>query len=173
MTVACVVILVYVYDYLRSFVRFGNRKYAERAKLSLSVPKDLVQCCTLHVPRDSLITFFVVNLDLSCNTVLPGSIGWTEPVIDPGPSVMKMQEGPRMHLKEWLIAQVESGAYEGLCWEDRDKTMFRIPWKHASKKDYKQTGDAALFKVIFQRLYHSDLLYKYRGDKRSFTYFLI
>ncbi|XP_051913108.1 interferon regulatory factor 10 [Hippocampus zosterae] len=62
-------------------------------------------------------------------------------------SVMKTQEGPRTHLKEWLIAQVESGAYEGLCWEDRDKTMFRIPWKHASKKDYKQTDDAALFKA--------------------------
>lgn len=52
-----------------------------------------------------------------------------------------------MHLKEWLIAQVESGQYEGLCWEDATKTMFRIPWKHAAKKDYKQTEDAALFKA--------------------------
>ncbi|XP_061698731.1 interferon regulatory factor 10 isoform X2 [Syngnathoides biaculeatus] len=60
---------------------------------------------------------------------------------------MKMDEGPKTYLKEWLIAQVESGAYEGLCWEDRDKTMFRIPWKHAAKKDYKQTDDAALFKA--------------------------
>ncbi|XP_061650716.1 interferon regulatory factor 10 isoform X2 [Phyllopteryx taeniolatus] len=60
---------------------------------------------------------------------------------------MKMDEGPKTYLKEWLIAQVESGAYEGLCWEDRDKTMFRIPWKHAAKKDYKPTDDAALFKA--------------------------
>lgn len=52
-----------------------------------------------------------------------------------------------MHLKEWLIAQIESEQYEGLCWEDEDKTMFRIPWKHAAKKDYKQTEDAALFKA--------------------------
>lgn len=58
-----------------------------------------------------------------------------------------MDEGAKLHLKEWLIAQIESGKYEGLCWEDEDKTMFRIPWKHAAKKDYKQTEDAALFKA--------------------------
>lgn len=52
-----------------------------------------------------------------------------------------------MHLKEWLIAQIQSGEYEGLHWEDEDRTMFRIPWKHAAKKDYKQTEDAALFKA--------------------------
>ncbi|XP_026189252.1 interferon regulatory factor 10 [Mastacembelus armatus] len=61
--------------------------------------------------------------------------------------VLKMEEGAKLHLKEWLITQVDSGKYEGLCWEDEDKTMFRIPWKHAAKKDYKQTEDAALFKA--------------------------
>ncbi|XP_068996567.1 interferon regulatory factor 10 [Embiotoca jacksoni] len=58
-----------------------------------------------------------------------------------------MDERAKLHLKEWLIVQVESGRYEGLCWEDEAKTMFRIPWKHAAKKDYKQTEDAALFKA--------------------------
>ncbi|XP_075955915.1 interferon regulatory factor 10 isoform X2 [Anarhichas minor] len=53
----------------------------------------------------------------------------------------------KMHMKEWLVAQLESGKYEGLCWEDESKAMFRIPWKHAAKKDYKQTEDAALFKA--------------------------
>lgn len=53
----------------------------------------------------------------------------------------------KMHMKEWLIAQIDSRKYEGLCWEDEDQTMFRIPWKHAAKKDYKQTEDAALFKA--------------------------
>uniref|UniRef100_A0A3B3UND2 Interferon regulatory factor 10 n=1 Tax=Poecilia latipinna TaxID=48699 RepID=A0A3B3UND2_9TELE len=56
-------------------------------------------------------------------------------------------DGAKLHLKEWLVAQIESGKYEGLCWEDEGKTMFRIPWKHAAKKDYKQTEDAALFKA--------------------------
>ncbi|KAM6981577.1 interferon regulatory factor 10 [Tautogolabrus adspersus] len=60
---------------------------------------------------------------------------------------MNMETGAKMHMKEWLIAQIESGKYEGLCWEDENKTMFRIPWKHAAKKDYKQTSDAALFKA--------------------------
>ncbi|XP_053174387.1 interferon regulatory factor 10 [Scomber japonicus] len=58
-----------------------------------------------------------------------------------------MEAGVKMHLKEWLVAQVDSGQYEGLSWEDEGKTMFRIPWKHAAKKDYKQTEDAALFKA--------------------------
>lgn len=68
--------------------------------------------------------------------------------------VLKMETGAKMHMKEWLIAQIESGTYEGLCWEDEDKTMFRIPWKHAAKKDYKQTADAALFKVNTFALFH-------------------
>lgn len=61
--------------------------------------------------------------------------------------VLKMEDGAKLHLKEWLITQIESGKYEGLSWEDEAKSMFRIPWKHAAKKDYKQTEDAALFKV--------------------------
>lgn len=52
-----------------------------------------------------------------------------------------------MRLKEWLIAQIDSGRYTGLNWENQEKTMFRIPWKHAAKQDYRQNEDAALFKV--------------------------
>ncbi|KAI1890864.1 hypothetical protein AGOR_G00157990 [Albula goreensis] len=52
-----------------------------------------------------------------------------------------------MRLKEWLIAQIDSGKYTGLHWENREKSMFRIPWKHAAKHDYSQNEDAALFKA--------------------------
>uniref|UniRef100_A0A674J3A6 IRF tryptophan pentad repeat domain-containing protein n=1 Tax=Terrapene triunguis TaxID=2587831 RepID=A0A674J3A6_9SAUR len=52
-----------------------------------------------------------------------------------------------MRLKEWLIAQIDSGRYPGLRWENREKTIFRIPWKHAAKQDYRQQQDAALFKA--------------------------
>ncbi|XP_073679247.1 interferon regulatory factor 10 isoform X2 [Garra rufa] len=52
-----------------------------------------------------------------------------------------------MRLREWLIAQIDSGKYAGLSWENEDKTMFRIPWKHAAKQDYRQNQDAALFKA--------------------------
>lgn len=53
----------------------------------------------------------------------------------------------KMRLREWLIAQIDSGKYAGLTWENEDKTMFRIPWKHAAKQDYSLNEDAALFKV--------------------------
>ncbi|MBN3285062.1 IRF4 factor, partial [Polyodon spathula] len=52
-----------------------------------------------------------------------------------------------MRLREWLIAQIDSGNYAGLSWENQEKNMFRIPWKHAAKQDYNQDEDAALFKA--------------------------
>lgn len=57
------------------------------------------------------------------------------------------EPGGPMRLKEWLIAQIDSGRYPGLRWENRHRTLFRIPWKHAAKQDYRQQQDAALFKV--------------------------
>uniref|UniRef100_A0A674J6P0 IRF tryptophan pentad repeat domain-containing protein n=1 Tax=Terrapene triunguis TaxID=2587831 RepID=A0A674J6P0_9SAUR len=57
------------------------------------------------------------------------------------------ETGSHMRLKEWLIAQIDSGRYPGLRWENREKTIFRIPWKHAAKQDYRQQQDAALFKA--------------------------
>lgn len=62
-------------------------------------------------------------------------------------SQVEMEPGAKMRMKEWLIEQIESGQYEGLRWENEEKNMFRIPWKHAAKKDYEQSADAALFKV--------------------------
>lgn len=50
-------------------------------------------------------------------------------------------------LRSWLIEQVETGKYAGLVWENDDKSIFRIPWKHAGKQDYNRDEDAALFKV--------------------------
>ncbi|KAI5095511.1 interferon regulatory factor 10, partial [Silurus meridionalis] len=52
-----------------------------------------------------------------------------------------------MRLREWLIAQIDSGKYAGLSWENEGKTLFKIPWKHAAKQDYRQNEDAALFKA--------------------------
>ncbi|NWX95089.1 IRF4 factor, partial [Nothoprocta ornata] len=54
--------------------------------------------------------------------------------------------GPHMRLKDWLVAQIDSGRYPGLRWENRARTLFRIPWKHAAKQDYRQQQDAALFR---------------------------
>lgn len=50
-------------------------------------------------------------------------------------------------LRQWLIDQIDSRRYPGLVWENDEKTIFRIPWKHAGKQDYNRDEDAALFKV--------------------------
>lgn len=50
-------------------------------------------------------------------------------------------------LRQWLIDQIDSGKYPGLVWENEEKSIFRIPWKHAGKQDYNREEDAALFKV--------------------------
>ncbi|GAB5569311.1 interferon regulatory factor 4 isoform X1 [Prionailurus iriomotensis] len=53
--------------------------------------------------------------------------------------------GPQ-RLRDWLVAQIESGRYAGLRWEDAGKTLFRIPWKHAAQQGYQAQQDAALFR---------------------------
>lgn len=50
-------------------------------------------------------------------------------------------------LRQWLIEQIDSTKYPGLIWENEEKSIFRIPWKHAGKQDYNREEDAALFKV--------------------------
>ncbi|XP_054429883.1 interferon regulatory factor 4-like [Pteronotus mesoamericanus] len=54
--------------------------------------------------------------------------------------------GP-LRLRDWLVAQIESGRYAGLRWEDESRTLFRIPWKHAAKQGYHAQQDAALFRA--------------------------
>lgn len=51
-----------------------------------------------------------------------------------------------------MVEQVESGQFPGVCWDDAAKTMFRIPWKHAGKQDFREDQDAAFFKVTARKL---------------------
>ncbi|KAK9398261.1 interferon regulatory factor 9 [Crotalus adamanteus] len=51
-------------------------------------------------------------------------------------------------LRDWTVEQVESGKFPGLVWDDPPaKTMFRIPWKHAGKHEFRQDEDAGFFKA--------------------------
>ncbi|XP_065098772.1 interferon regulatory factor 9 [Paramisgurnus dabryanus] len=50
-------------------------------------------------------------------------------------------------LRSWIVEQVNSGKYRGLEWDNPEKTMFRIPWKHAGKQDFRSEEDAAIFKA--------------------------
>ncbi|XP_004647539.1 interferon regulatory factor 9 isoform X2 [Octodon degus] len=59
-------------------------------------------------------------------------------------------------LRSWVVEQVESGRFPGVCWDDEPaKTMFRIPWKHAGKQDFREDQDASFFKAwaIFKGKY--------------------
>lgn len=51
-----------------------------------------------------------------------------------------------MRFGEWLLGEVSSGRYEGLRWLDEARTVFRVPWKHFSRKDLGE-ADARIFKV--------------------------
>ncbi|ETE57188.1 Interferon regulatory factor 9, partial [Ophiophagus hannah] len=52
-------------------------------------------------------------------------------------------------LRDWTVEQVESGKFPGLVWDDPPaKTMFRIPWKHAGKQEFRQEEDAGFFKNL-------------------------
>ncbi|XP_035645527.1 interferon regulatory factor 7 [Oncorhynchus keta] len=49
-------------------------------------------------------------------------------------SALKMQSrNPKPQFADWLIEQVWTGQYAGLCFVDNNK--FRVPWKHISRKD--------------------------------------
>ncbi|XP_055364056.1 interferon regulatory factor 9 isoform X2 [Betta splendens] len=50
-------------------------------------------------------------------------------------------------LRSWIVEQISSGKFPGLVWDDDAKTMFRIPWKHAGKQDFRKDEDAAIFKA--------------------------
>nr|XP_004661816.2 interferon regulatory factor 9 [Jaculus jaculus]XP_045010607.1 interferon regulatory factor 9 [Jaculus jaculus]XP_045010608.1 interferon regulatory factor 9 [Jaculus jaculus]XP_045010609.1 interferon regulatory factor 9 [Jaculus jaculus] len=58
-------------------------------------------------------------------------------------------------LRNWIVEQLESEQFPGVCWDDEAKTMFRIPWKHAGKQDFREDQDAAFFKAwaIFKGKY--------------------
>lgn len=51
---------------------------------------------------------------------------------------------PKPQFASWLIEQVGTGHYTGLCYVERNK--FRVPWKHNSRKDCNDE-DGKIFKV--------------------------
>lgn len=67
---------------------------------------------------------------------------------------MAEAEGP-LRLRDWLVAQIESGGYAGSRWEDAGMTVFRIRWKHAAKQGYQARQDAVIFRGPGHRTLHT------------------
>lgn len=42
----------------------------------------------------------------------------------------------RDRLRTWLVKMIDSGEVPGLKWLNDEKTVFRMPWKHAGRQDY-------------------------------------
>ena len=53
---------------------------------------------------------------------------------------------PPKRLRYWLVDMINSGEIEGLKWENPERTIFRIPWKHAGKNNWKEE-DCKIFQV--------------------------
>lgn len=53
----------------------------------------------------------------------------------------------RVLFGDWLLGEVSSGRYEGLRWLNEAHTVFRVPWKHFSRRDLDE-ADAQIFKVV-------------------------
>lgn len=47
-----------------------------------------------------------------------------------------VEKQSRILLRPWLENMLSSGKIHGLVWHDPEKTMFQVPWKHRSKKDW-------------------------------------
>lgn len=57
----------------------------------------------------------------------------------------------RQRMRPWLESKVESGQIPGLAWIDRDRKIFRVPWKHGGKHDWNE-ADSTIFKVVVNRV---------------------
>ena len=51
----------------------------------------------------------------------------------------------RLRLKPWLKKEIDAGIVPGLKWVDRNKQIFQVAWKHASRHGWSLDTDACLF----------------------------
>lgn len=75
-------------------------------------------------------------------------------------SVVFPHSPPKPQFASWLIEQVETGQYKGLCYVDQNK--FRVPWKHNSRKDCNDE-DSKIFRVCFS----SSSIFDVQSDKQT------
>ena len=60
--------------------------------------------------------------------------------------IMATPNAPRKRLRPWLIDQINSSNYRNLEWLDKEKMIFKIPWKHFGRPGVDEQMDAMLFR---------------------------
>ncbi|XP_064308497.1 interferon regulatory factor 7 isoform X1 [Phalacrocorax carbo] len=55
-------------------------------------------------------------------------------------------EPQKLRFGPWLVNAISSGSYQGLCWTDPGRSIFRVPWKHNARKDV-TSSDLEIFKA--------------------------
>jgi len=68
---------------------------------------------------------------------------------DGGPGEMPGERRERVLLRPWLENLIHSGVIPGLEWIDAGKTMFKVPWKHRSKKNWSLRHSSVFLVRIF------------------------
>jgi len=51
----------------------------------------------------------------------------------------------RMLMRDWLICTVNKGNIRGLEWLNPERTLLKVPWKHASRRGWQANNDACIF----------------------------
>ncbi|CAK8683015.1 unnamed protein product [Clavelina lepadiformis] len=81
----------------------------------------------------------------NCGTATDDAPNPSSPALSTTSTSSGKNEPPK-RLRYWLIDMINSGTIPGLQWEDPSHTIFRIPWKHAGKNNWKEE-DCRIFKA--------------------------
>ena len=57
-------------------------------------------------------------------------------------------QSTRQRMRPWLENRINSGEIAGLEWTDKTQLIFKVPWKHVNKREWKE-DDSQIFKVAF------------------------
>lgn len=74
----------------------------------------------------------------------------------------------RMLLRDWLVEQTNGGCVPGLEWLDKEKTLIKVPWTHASRHGWDENKDSCLFRAwaIYTERYNSSPPKKWKANFR-------
>lgn len=59
---------------------------------------------------------------------------------------LEIRRHERLLLRPWLENLIDSGKVPGLQWIDSTRSLFRVPWKHQSRKTW-SLGHSSVFLV--------------------------